>query len=120
MVIEEEYRGMAYTTQEQEEDLGYTIILRYYREKHRLIDGSEVYAVRIESKKIYKQDDILPGQYEESEIISTDKNIANQIIEIFRINQVFPSVIKEVYESIEYIKENMKQKYLNHKNENKS
>lgn len=116
MVIEEEYRGMAYTTQEQEEDLGYTVILRYYREKEHLIDGNEVYAVRIESKIIYKQEEFPPEQDKRSAVISTDKNIANQIIEIFRIYQVCPEVIKEAYESLEYIQEKNRKPYFNYKN----
>ena len=97
MVIEKEYRGMTYTSQEQEKELGYGVILKYYREKEVLIDGSEVYAMRIERKIIYKKEEFLPEIYEESAIISTNKDIANQIIEIFKINQVCPGTLQEIY-----------------------
>ena len=97
VVIEKEYRGMTYTSQEQEKELGYGVILKYYREKEVLIDGSEVYAMRIERKIIYKKEEFLPEICEESAIISTNKDIANQIIEIFKINQVCPGTLQEIY-----------------------
>lgn len=104
MIIETEYRGMAYTTQEQEDDLGYAVILKYYREKERLIDGSEVYSMNIESKIIYKQNEFLPEIREQRAVISTNKDIANQIIEIFRINQVCPTMLQDIYEDIQCTK----------------
>lgn len=100
MIIEKEYRGMAYTTKEQEDDLGYSVILKYYREKRRLIDRSEVYAMSIKIKVFYKEDENFVEEYEESAIISTNKDIANQIIEIFRINQVCPEILQEIYEDL--------------------
>ncbi len=62
MIIEKEYRGMAYTTKEQNEDF--------------------------------------LEEYEESAIIATNKDVANQIIEIFRMNQVCPETLQEVYEDL--------------------
>lgn len=100
MIIEKEYRGMAYTTKEQEADLGYSVILKYYREKRRLIDKSEVYAMSIKIKIFYKEDEEFLKEYEESAIISTNKDVANQIIEIFRMNQVCPESLQEVYEDL--------------------
>lgn len=100
MIIEKEYRGMAFTTEEQEKDLGYSVILKYYREKRRLIDRSEVYAMNIKIKVFYKEDEDFVKEYEESAIISTNKDVANQIIEIFRINQVCPETLQEVYEDL--------------------
>lgn len=39
-------------------------------------------------------------EYEESAIIATNKDVANQIIEIFRMNQVCPETLQEVYEDL--------------------
>lgn len=98
MIVEREYRGMAYTTKEQEEEFGYSVIFKYYREKEILIGGAEVYAIGIEGKIIYKNDEFLPEYYKESRVISANRNIANQVIEVFRINQVSPNVLLEIYE----------------------
>lgn len=100
MMIEREYRGMAYTTEEQEKELGYSVILKYYREKECLIDKSEVYAMYIQSKVIYKKNKSEPEMYEQRAIISTSKDIANQVIEIFRINKVSPLLLNDVYEDM--------------------
>lgn len=104
MIIEREYRGMAYTTEEQEKELGYSVILKYYREKEILIDRSEVYAMYIQSKVIYKQNKFEPEMYEQRAIISTNKDIANQVIEIFRINQVSPLILDDVYKDMRKIR----------------
>ncbi len=100
MVIEKEYRGMAYTTPEQEKDLGYSVILKYYRERQRLIDGSKLYAMCIEEKIIYNKNRYPPEFYKENAIISADKNIANQVIEFFRLHQVCSNTLQEIYDDI--------------------
>ena len=103
MIIESEYRGMAYTTKEQEDEFGYAVIFKYYREKERLIDETEVYAVSIEAKTVYKNNEFEPETYKESKVISADRNIANQVIEIFRLNQVSPHGLSDLYEDFSLI-----------------
>lgn len=100
MVIEKEYRGMAYTTPEQEKDLGYSVILKYYRERKRLIDGSKLYAMCIEEKIIYKENEFPPEFYKESAIISANKDVANQVIEFFRLHQVCSNTLQEIYDDM--------------------
>lgn len=100
MIIEKEYRGMSYTTEIERTELGYSVIYKYYRTKEKLIDGTVLYGIQVESKQIYNQNQFIPEQRQTSIAIGKDKNIANQIIEIFKINRIGTDILNEVYEDM--------------------
>ena len=100
MIVNKEYRGMSFTNEDERDELGYSVIFKYYRTEERLIDGTKVYGINVESKLIYNNNQKKVEEEEISIIISGNEIIANQIIEIFRINRVGPEGLEDVYKDV--------------------
>lgn len=87
---------MSCTSEEERLDLGYSVILKYYRDKISFIH-SDLYSVFVECTIIYNDNIYEPEKIYGKMDLSSNKDIANQFIEIFRINKVSPTSMEDVY-----------------------
>lgn len=101
--MKEEYRGCSYATTEESKELGYTVIILYYKTEEKLENGKSLYGVMIKSKCIAYP--LVPKYYEKREYqeiakIGTIEKSADELIEKLKRLQVTPITLKEVMEDM--------------------